>query len=88
MIEGFIKDGLLPPDQGHDLLVNWDLVIKQVEKGNIRPAENQLEKFIAQVNELVKSGLLPAAQGKTLLDRANEVLDQLKQFDSPKKNLK
>ena len=81
MIEGFIKDGSLTPAQGHDLLMKWDLVIKQVEKGNIRPAENQVRGFIGEVNELLKSGLLPAAQGKILLDRTNEVLDQLSQFE-------
>lgn len=88
LIEGLIKGGLLPPKAGHDLLVKLDLVIKQAEKGNIRPAINQVENFISQVNDLLKSGLLPAAQGKILLDGANQVLDELRQFDSPKKNPK
>ena len=88
MIEGLIKDGLLPRDSGQDLLVKWDVLIKQVEKGHIKPAINQVENFIAQVTELMKSGLLPAAQGKILLQRANEVLEELSQFESPKKNPK
>jgi hypothetical protein len=88
MIEGLIKDGLLPPDSGQDLLVKWDVLIKQVEKGHIKPAINQVENFIAQVNELIKSGLLPAAQGKILLERANEVLEELNRFEPPKKNPK
>ena len=87
-IEGLIKEGLLPPEQGHDLLVKWDVLTRQVEKGNIKPAINQVENFIAQVNELIKSGVLPAAQGKVLLQRANEVLEELRRFEPPKKNPK
>ena len=86
MIEGLIKDGLLPPEQGNDLLVKWDLVSQQLEKGHIKPAINQVEDFIAQVNQLLKSGLLPQTEGKILLDRANMVLDQLHHFESPKKS--
>ena len=88
LIEGLIKEGLLPPEQGHDLLVKWDVLTRQVEKGNIKPAINQVENFIAQVNELMKSGVLPAAQGKILLQRANEVLEELSRFEPPKKNPK
>jgi hypothetical protein len=77
MIMMLISDGTLKKDEGNDLLVKLEVATKQLDKGNIKPALNQLEAFIAMAEELTQSGALPSQTGKVLIDRAREIVNQL-----------
>jgi TolB protein len=69
--------GALNNGQGNALIVKLEAAIRQVDRGNIATAINQLEAFINQVNAYVASGRLTPEQGQPLLDAANAILAAL-----------
>lgn len=80
MIEQLVKKGLLSQDEANNLTVKLEVAMKQLDKGNLKPASNQLEAFINRVEELLKAGLLPTQEGKILIYRASEMLNQLNPY--------
>jgi probable HAF family extracellular repeat protein len=66
--------GSLNRGQGNALTAKLEAAIRQLDRGNIATAINQLESFLNQVNALIRSGSLSPTEGQSLLDAANAIL--------------
>ena len=82
-IEGLIEQvqalipGSLNGGQGNALIAKLEAAIRQLERGNVATAINQLESFINQVSALISGGILPPEEGQSLIDAANEIIAAL-----------
>jgi hypothetical protein len=72
LIPGSLNDG-----QGNALIAKLEAAIRQLDKGNVATALNQLEAFVNQVNAMISSGVLSAAEGQPLIDAANAIIAAL-----------
>jgi len=82
-IEGLIVQvqalvpGTLNGGQGNALIAKLEAAIRQLDRGNVATAINQLESFVNQVSALISGGVLPAAEGQPLIDAANGIIAAL-----------
>jgi CSLREA domain-containing protein len=83
-IEGLIEkvgdlvaQGVLNGGQGNALIAKLEAAIRQIDRGNVQTAINQLEAFVNQVNALMYADILPPAEGQPLIDAANEIIAAL-----------
>ena len=58
-------------------MAKLDAAIKQLERGNVATAINQLEAFVNQVNAMISSGVLSPEEGQPLIDAADAILAAL-----------
>jgi hypothetical protein len=65
------EDGALNGGNANALIAKLSAALASLNKGNTKPACNQIQAFINQVNSLVTLGTLTAAQGQALIDAAN-----------------
>jgi probable HAF family extracellular repeat protein len=68
---------VLNQGQRNTLIAKLEAVTKQIEKGNVKPAINELQAFINEVDADIKSGKLTLAQGQPLIDAANAMIAEL-----------
>ena len=66
--------GVLKKGQGNSLTSKLEAAQRQLDRGNVTPAINQLEDFIKKVNNLIRDGTLTEEQGGLLIDAAQNVL--------------
>lgn len=78
-VEDLIDDEVLNEGQGYALNTKLENIIAKIDKSNIKPAINQLEAFINQINDFISEGLLSPDEGQALIDAANEIIDVLDQ---------
>ncbi len=74
LVEALVAAGHLKQDQGEALINRLEAALKQLDRGHIKPAINQLESFIQRVDHLVDKGELPPAEGQSLIEAANEII--------------
>ena len=78
-VENLITEEKLNQGQGNALISKLENIIAKIDKGNIKPAINQLGAFINQVNAFIRGGVLSSEEGQPLIDAANEIIDMLNQ---------
>jgi hypothetical protein len=72
-----VTQGTLNQGQGNALSSKLREALQQLERGNTRPAANQINAFINQVNAFVRSRKLTPQQGQSLIDAATSILGQM-----------
>lgn len=71
------QDAVLTSDQAAGLLGKINEVMTRIENGRTRPAANQLNAFIRQVEGFVAAGVLTSAVGQQLINQAEGIVAQL-----------
>jgi hypothetical protein len=69
--------GALNGGNANALIAKLSAALQSLNQGNSKPACNQIQAFINQVNSLVAGGTLTAAQGQALIDAANAIALQI-----------
>ena len=72
-VNALVAQGVLNAGNGNALTAKLDAAIKQMDKGHARPASNQLEAFINQVEAFIRTGKLTSAQGESLIQAARAI---------------
>jgi len=75
--EVLLASGALSPGQANSCLGMLDAARADVDRGAIGAACNTLQAFINHVNSLVRGGVLTPEEAQPLLDRANNLRDEL-----------
>lgn len=73
-VESLVEEGKLTKGQGNSLIKKLEEAIRQMNRGNIRPACGKLGDFIDEVNALIQSGKLAPEEGHSLIDEAKIVM--------------
>lgn len=76
-VQQLVANAVLSQKQGDLLQKDLDKAIKELDKGKTDKAIQELQAFIAQVNNLINTGVLTSAQGQPLIDAANEIITAL-----------
>ncbi|HST19868.1 MAG TPA: right-handed parallel beta-helix repeat-containing protein [Blastocatellia bacterium] len=76
-VESLVAQGILNHGNGNALISKLEAARKQLERGHIRPAGNQINAFINQVEALMRSKKLTPQQGQPLIDAAMNILRQI-----------
>ena len=76
-IEDLVARGALNTGQSNALIASLNAAIRQLERGNVPAAINQLQAFIDQVSALVNGGILSPEDGQPLIAAANEIVAAL-----------
>jgi hypothetical protein len=71
------EDGKLNGGNANALIAKLSAALQSLNQGNSKPACNQIQAFINQVNSLMAGGTLTAAQGQALIDAANAIALQI-----------
>jgi pullulanase/glycogen debranching enzyme len=77
-VQQLVADGALNAGQGNSLISKLEAAIASLERGNLNAAANQLNAFINEVNAYVRSGVLTAQEGLPLIERAKDIIWQIK----------
>ena len=78
-VEKLIDEEILNEGQDNGLTSKLENIIAKIDKGNVKPAINQLEAFINQINSFISEGVLLQEEGQPLIDAANEIIHLLNQ---------
>jgi hypothetical protein len=78
LVGGLVAAGVLNPGQGNSLRAPIQEASQQLNAGNVTPAINELGAFINHVNAFVQAGILSLAQGESLIDAADNIINQLR----------
>ena len=78
-VESLVAQGVLNRGNGNALISKLEAARKQLERGKIRPAGNEINAFINQVDALIRSRRLSPQQGQPLIDLAMNILLQIAQ---------
>ena len=81
-VEGLVETGELAEKDGEKLSKELDKAIKEFGKLDIDKAVEKLDKFIAEVQNLVDDGKLSTAHGQPLIDSANAIIDDAMSDDA------
>lgn len=76
-IDDLVAGNMLNSGQGNALIAKLETASRQLDRGNVTPAINQLHAFINQVKALIGSGALPPVEGRPLIDEANSIIAAL-----------
>jgi hypothetical protein len=76
-VEALVAAGNLKAGQGEALINKLEMAIKQLDRGHIKQAINQLESFIRRVDHLIEKGELAPAEGQSLIRAANDIIAEL-----------
>ncbi|MBL8341745.1 MAG: hypothetical protein JNL30_09785 [Rubrivivax sp.] len=76
-IEALAASGVLGHGSATALVAKLRAAAAQIDKGNVRPAINQLDAFVNEVQALMASGRLTAAHGQPLIDEARRIIASL-----------
>lgn len=77
-VQTMINNGAVKESQGDALIKKLTDALNNLSKGKIKTAINNLNEFIAKVNEYMAGGKLPQEQGYTLIESAKAIIAQLK----------
>jgi hypothetical protein len=77
-VEDLIAAGRLKRGPGEALINKLEVALKQLDRGHINPAINQLESFVHRVDGWVDKGDLTPAEGQSLTVPANEIIALLR----------
>jgi uncharacterized repeat protein (TIGR01451 family) len=77
-VNALIRSGQLSDKEAKKLINHLENALKQVNKGNEKPAINQLEDFIKEVNKLVSKHELSNSKGQELIAAAERIINILK----------
>lgn len=66
LVGRLLADGLIDRGNANSLAAKLDAAKKQIERGNLTPAMNQLEAFLNELDAMVRSGRLSAADAEGL----------------------
>jgi hypothetical protein len=72
-VNALVAQGVINAGNGNALTAKLQAALKQMDKGHARPASNQLQAFINQVEALVQGGKLTSAQGEILIQAARAI---------------
>jgi len=72
-----VISGILNNGNGNALQSKLDNIIDKIDDGKTKPAKNQLNAFINQVQDFVDSGKLTSEEGQPLIDAAQTIIDNL-----------
>lgn len=76
-VNDLLAQGVLSPDEAQGLLAKLAAILDKIERGQVKPASNQLGAFSNQVSAFARTGVLTAAQAQRLLDGAAYAASQL-----------
>jgi len=76
-VESLVAQGVLNHGNGNALISKLEAARKQLERGHVRPAGNQINAFINQVEAFIRSRKLTPQQGQPLIDAAMNILRQI-----------
>lgn len=82
-VEDLIADGTLNQGQGNALISKLNAALMNLQKGKIEPAINELQAFINQVEAFINAGILSEEVGQSLIDDANQIINQLQGKGTP-----
>jgi hypothetical protein len=66
--------GAINAGRANALLSKLDAASRQIERGNLRAAENQMWAFVNLVEAWIRAGVLTEEQGAPLLEIADEII--------------
>ena len=69
--------GAINRGQAKALMSKLDAASRQIERGNLKAAENQMLAFINLVEAWIRAGILTEEQGRPLIEIAYEIIDGL-----------
>ena len=72
-----VAEGALSPHEGDALSSKLQMALRQLERGHVQPAANQINGFIRQVEALIRKGKLSPEQGQPLIEAAMAILVSL-----------
>ncbi len=72
-----VAAGILSRTDGQRLTIRLNTALGQLGRGHRQGAIDQVERFLNEVDELVKSERLPAAAGQPLIDGALAIVREL-----------
>ena len=72
-----VAEGTLSSEDGDALSSKLQMALRQLERGHVQPAVNQINSFIRQVEALIRRGRLSPEQGQPLIDAAMRILVSL-----------
>jgi hypothetical protein len=76
-VQEFIMMDLLSKEDGKKLIKKLDEALKNVKEEKLDEATKDLEKFIKEVEILIKKGKLEESEGQALIDQADEIIAAL-----------
>jgi hypothetical protein len=76
-VEALLEAGTLTQDQADGLIDKLEAAIASLDRDHTRPACNQLQSFINQVNAFILANILSPEEGQALIDAAEDIQDQI-----------
>jgi hypothetical protein len=76
-VQVLLEDGAVNGGQANALTAKLSAALASLNNAHSKPACNQIQAFINQVNSLVASNTLTAAQGQALIQAANAIMLQI-----------
>lgn len=73
-VDAQVTSGVLNNGQGHALTTRLDHAVKKLDQGKTKPAANEIQAFINQVEGLVHGHKFTEAESQALIDAANAAL--------------
>jgi hypothetical protein len=77
LVAALQESGALNKGQANALMSKLDAASKQIERGNLKVAENQMWVFVNQVEAWLRVGVLTLGEAQPLLDCARAIIDNL-----------
>ena len=85
-IDDLGDSGMLNGGQVNSMSRKLTAVLSKLERGQSKPAVNQLLAFVHQVESLVDEGVLRPEEGQPLIDAVEDILDSILSQDQAKKS--
>ena len=79
-VNALLSSGRLDEGQGNALTSKVNTAVRQLQNDNVRSAINELQAFISQVYAVIESATLTLKEGQPLINKANAVINLLKQL--------
>jgi len=76
-VDALVAAGALTHGQGNALESKLDAARRDLARGDLQKARDDLNAFIKQVEGLVKNGRLTPEQGNALIEEARAILGQI-----------
>lgn len=76
-VDDLVDSGVLNPGQGNCLLTKLDKAKRQIDRGQINAAINNLESFINEIEAMMNSGRLAVEEGQALIDAPTALLESI-----------
>lgn len=73
-----VTSGVLDPGEATALMASLDAAMEQLERGNVKAAENQVKAFINKVEAQVRSRRLNALTGQQLVDSGRRIIASMR----------